>query len=185
MGSVAGGVPCAVLGAINIQKDPDACSRIGVSQYSFKMFVHTQELLGWQISVLWSNTEGRERWEFRRCTGNILLIAVIKQWLTGHTAWSWANEHWITIKSFLLLNGERWNEQQGGAWAASSQGGLAIILMFCCPCLPFGCFWEEPSICHMSWLPAHPQDKKKHVCPNEPTRYHLWVPTKCRTRCLS
>ena len=138
---------------------------------------------------LWSDTGSRKRWEFRRCTGNILLIAVIRQWLTGlclvMSKWALDNHEII-----FLLNGERWNEQQGEAWAPMGWQSFWCLLSLSSFWLFLGgtltkiCCRKSWSF-NMSWLPAHPQDKKRHLSPNEPTSYHLWVPRKCRTRCLS
>lgn len=75
---------------------------------------------------LWWDTGSRKRWEFRRCTGNILLIAVIRQWLTGLC---------LVMSKWALDNHEiiffvKWRAMKWATGRGLSANGLAIILMF-------------------------------------------------------
>lgn len=142
---------------------------------------------------LWWDTGSRQRREFRRCTGNILLIAVIKQWLSGlclvMSKGALDNHEinlFVKVASDEMSNKVRLERQAvkvgwQSFWCLLSLSSFWLFLggtltKICCR-------WSWSF--NMSWLPAHPQDKKRHLSPNEPTSYHLWVPRKCRTRCLS
>ena len=142
---------------------------------------------------LWSDTGSRKRWEFRRCTGNILLIAVIKRWLTGlclvMSKWALDNHE---INFLLKWRAMKWATRWG--LSAKQSRWVGNHSDVCYPYLPFGCFWEEHSpkfvadglgLSTCRDCRPTPRTKKRHLSPNEHTSYHLWVPRKCRTRCLS